>query len=272
MTTPSTRTRIRFVTRLFLATVALCTTLGVRDVGAQTSTGELRRQASRSELETAARVAEQAAASSRDERVRERNLREATSIRDRLKNGDFRPGDRILIRVMQDSTLSDTFTVRLDRVLEVRSIPPISLAGVLDVELKGHLEKEIAKYIKSPTITVTPLVRVAILGAVGRPGFYQLPLDQSMSDVIMQTGGPTANADLQKVVTRRGTGGAVILDGKAMQEALRLSKTVGDVAIRDGDEITVAEKKTSTFNFGAVLQGAVVVAGLLFGVRAARRN
>lgn len=204
---------------------------------AQSSLGEGRRQATRSELEQAARATEQAAAVAPDDRSREKLLGDATALRQRLRNGDFLPGDRIYISVIGDSTLSDTFTVRGDRRLQMPNIPDISLAGVLDSELNEFLTKELARYLKNPTVNATGMVRLTLTGGVARNGFLTFPVDQSLTDVIMTAGGLGPNTQLDKTTIKRS--GKTIIDKKAFQDAIRLGRTVGDLSLRDGDEIDV---------------------------------
>ena len=55
----------------------------------QSVMGEMRRQASRSELEKAAKAAESASLSAPDEKTRQQYRVDAMTIRQRLENGDF---------------------------------------------------------------------------------------------------------------------------------------------------------------------------------------
>ena len=213
--------------------------------------------ATRSELEQAAVAAEQIARNSREDQLRKRKREEAMAIRERLREGDFQPGHRIFITVIGDSALSDTFTVRSDRKLLLPDLPPLPLVGVLDSELQAYLAKEIAKYLRNPTVTATGLLRVSISGAVGSPGFYQLPTDMMISDAIMSAGGPTATANLRAVTVRRG--GTTAIGKTGMDEAIRLGLTLSDVGLRPGDELAVPDKASNTW--GRVWTAATAISG-----------
>jgi polysaccharide biosynthesis/export protein len=210
---------------------------------AQSSLGEGRRQATRAELETAARATEQAATVAPDEKTRERLTRDAEAIRQRLRNGDFLPGDRIFLSVLSDSALSDTFTVRGDRRLQLPNLPDISLAGVLDSELESHIRTELSRFLRNPEVTATGLVRLTLTGAIARNGFLTFPVDQAVTDVIMTAGGLTNSAILDDAEVKRS--GKVLINKKAFREAIRLGRTVGDLSLRDGDEITVPAASTT---------------------------
>lgn len=241
-------------------------------IQAQASIGEMRRQATRAELERAVKVAETASVQAADEKTRKRYLADAQAIRMRLQNGDFVPGDRILLLVQGDTALSDTFTVRGDRVLPLPNIPTISLQGVLDSELEPYLTKELLKYIREVSLEATPLVRISLLG-FPQSNFYTVPVDQAITDVISTAGGwgnPTAVAHTKAVIRRNGQ---VFMDAKATADAVRQNKTVGDMGLRDGDEFYVPDKaSTSSFSFQSVMTAVGGLASLFWLVRTATRS
>jgi protein involved in polysaccharide export with SLBB domain len=191
---------------------------------------------------------------------------EAEMLRDRLKNGDFQPGDRIVLRVQDEPTLTDTFTVRTDRTLLLPNLPAISLQGVLHSELQDLLTKKIAQYIKNPDVQATSLIRVAVLGNVNKPGFYHLPAEMLASEAIMSAGGPGGNADVSKTTVRRN--GAEIIDRKHVATAYARGATLDELNIHSGDEILVGEKSGGA---RATLATVGVISGLLIGIAAIGR-
>ena len=258
-------------TRLLVMTVA-SVALGVlaTTVSAQSSLGEGRRQATRAELETAAKATEQAATVAPDDKTRERLMRDAAGIRQRLRNGDFLPGDRIYISVLSDSALTDTFTVRGDRRLQLPNLPDISLSGVLDSELEPYLTTEIGRFVKNPTVEATGLVRLTITGAVGTNGFLTFPVDQAITDVIMTAGGLGPSAKLDDTEVKRS--GEVIIDKKQFREAVRLGRTVGDLSLRDGDEIQVPSSVATSGRAQTALKAVGAILPLFWMVRWLTRN
>jgi protein involved in polysaccharide export with SLBB domain len=85
------------------------------------------------------------------------------------------------------------------------------------------------------------LTRIAVLGAVGRPGYYALPADILLGDAIMAAGGPSPNADVTRTIVRRGK--SEVLSKGQVQAAIRDGRTLDRMDLRAGDEIVVAEKK-----------------------------
>lgn len=255
------RLTLRLLALLAVAFLATLSNTGA--VGAQSSLGQMRRQATRPELERTANLAEAAASSAPDAKTRERLLADANSIRQRLRNGDFIPGDRILIQVVGDTVLSDTFTVRMDQVLNLPVLPDLSLRGVLDSELEPYLTKHFAKYIRNVDVTATGLLRVYVGGGFTRPGFLTVPVDLALTDLI-NAGGPNSGTDLGKAVVRRGE--KVVVDRGVLRDAIRMGKTVGDISMRDGDEIFMPAQG-SGLNWTTIAGGLSAAMGTYWMIR-----
>lgn len=224
-----------------------------------------RQKASRQDLEAALQRADQAARTTRDGTQRANHQRLAANIRQRLREGDFQPGHRILLAVYGDSSLTDTFTVRADRKLLLPNLPPISMVGVLDSELEPFLTKELSKYLRNATVRAQGLLRLAVLGSVANPGFYSFPMDFIVTDAIMEAGGPTGDAAMERAQIRRS--GDVAVDRKGMQQAFRLGLTLNDVGARPGDELFVPEDRgVSRWQTVAGVLG--VIGGLAWSISA----
>jgi protein involved in polysaccharide export with SLBB domain len=150
-------------------------------------------------------------------------------------------GDRIYLRVLEDTALTDTFAVRAGKMLELPLMPEIPLTGVLRAELQPYLEGKIAQYVRNPTVEVTPLLRVAILGGVGSPGYYNLPADILLSDAVMLAGGPSGSMKLDESKVERL--GVEIYDADAVQQALNQGVTLDRLSLVGGDVVEIGEDK-----------------------------
>jgi hypothetical protein len=189
---------------------------------------------------------------------------EAFALRHRLTEGDFEVGDRVFLVIesaAQGASIpglssQDTVVVQAGRLL--RMPPPIGdidLTGVLFSELTDTVNAHVSKYFRNVVARTTPLLRLSVSGAVVRPGFYYVPADSPISDVIMRTG-QAGNADLSKTEIRRGTN--VLWNRADVQVALADGLTVQSLGLRPGDELVVGEK--SQRNWAPILQiGATVI-------------
>lgn len=234
---------------------ALLTIVGVSDLAAQqrrevpdTTERLPRAQATRAELER--ELAAERTGPNRDARVR--------ALEQRLRDGDIRPGDRIWIEVEGEAELTDTFTVRGNRTLDMPNIPPIDLSGLLRSEVAPKVTEELAKYIRDPVVFVEPLMRVAVLGQVNSPGYYVVPADAPLPDVVMIAGGPSSDAALDKTEVRRT--GTTIRTRDEMEQALAAGTSLDQLNLHSGDEIIVGEKGSAilkTLGYVGSAAGAV---------------
>lgn len=191
---------------------------------------------------------------------------EARLIEVRLREGDFQVGDRIFLRVLEDTSLTDTFPVRAGKTLQLPLMPEIPLQGVLRAELQPYLVEKIGQYVRNPTVEATPLLRVAILGGVGRPGYYNVPADILLSDALMLAGGPGGNVRLDKSKVQRL--GTEIYDADAVQYALNQGVTLDRMSLVGGDVVEIGQDKlgrteTSLRTFGYLLAIPLSIAGVI---------
>ena len=171
--------------------------------------------------------------------LRERARYEAALVRHRLQEGDFQVGDRILLRVDVEEALSDTFVVQEGRMLDLPEIGDVPLSGVLRAELEGHLTDYLARFLRDPVVRARSLVRLAVLGAVNRPGFYFLPSESLVDDALMTAGGPSTSANITDIRIERGED--PIWEGDPLQDAIVEGRTIDQLNLLAGDRILIPD-------------------------------
>jgi protein involved in polysaccharide export with SLBB domain len=196
--------------------------------------------------------------------VQEQSRLEAMLIRQRLEQGDLRVGDRILLLVEGHPTLSDTFNVVAGRKIVLQEIGDIPLEGVLRSELQQHLAQHIGRFVRSPVVRARPLVRLEILGAVGRPGYYAVPSDMLVSDALMLAGGPGGNADVERLRIHRGR--EVLWQGERMRAAVIEGRTLDQLSVQAGDGIFVPERTPRMNTLRDVLVVATGVTSVIWAL------
>jgi hypothetical protein len=187
---------------------------------------------------------------------------EAFLLRSRLQRGDFQDGDRIVVTLLGAMNFNDTITVRAGRMLPLPKMDDMPLEGVLRSELTSRLSSHLARYLRDSSVRATPLLRVAVLGAVRSPGYYYTGADVLLSDVIMKAGGPAGNADVQNITIRRN--GDTIWGAKDTRTAMSDGLSLDRLHLRAGDEVDVAEE--SHFNWTTVFQASAAVLGLVVAI------
>jgi protein involved in polysaccharide export with SLBB domain len=191
----------------------------------------------------------------------ERDGTKGKIIRQRLAEGDILPGDKIRLSVVSDTLLSGTFTVRTDGTIVAPNIDPINVKGVLRSELEAHLAKELARYLRNPTVTASSLMRIAVSGSVGRPGFYDLPPESAASDAIVAAGGIGGDGDVQKTIVRRNA--EPLYEKQDVREFFVSGASLDQMGLHTGDEFFVGRRGSAN-----VLPIIGAVTGIAFAVAA----
>jgi hypothetical protein len=194
--------------------------------------------------------------------ARERVMRELALVRSRLTDGDFRVGDRLLVVLTRDSAMTDTAAVRDSLMVTIANLPDVSVRGVLRSELNERLRDHVAKYIRQPEVRANLLTRVAISGGVGRPGFFSVPPDRPLTEMVMVAGGPVQGAMLDRIEITRGR--TTYLRGRNAKRAVKEGRTLDELGVRSGDEIRIPVQKG--FNWATITQGLFAVSSIAFGV------
>jgi len=129
-----------------------------------------------------------------------------------LPINDYKIGakDVLEIKVFELPELSQTVRVAEDGSVSLSLLGKVQVAGLTAQEL----EKELAsildqKYTQAAHVTVfiKEYQRVAVLGAIGRPGMYELVGPTTILQIISQAGGLTPQAMNELYVFRKGKGG-----------------------------------------------------------------
>lgn len=189
---------------------------------------------------------------------------EAAAVRRRLQEGDFRVGERVAVRISAATFIADTPMVQKDRSIIIKELPPLSLVGVLRSELQPTVQRHVARYIRDPQVATQALVQVQISGEVKNPGFYAIPPETPIADVMQVAGGPTQNADFGKSEILRN--GKQVMDGKNLRTAITAGQTVEQTRILPGDDIRVGFRQNR--NWLQVVQTMTFAVSAVLGLRA----
>ena len=192
--------------------------------------------------------------------VRSRAQLDAATAHHRLEYGDFQPGDRFFLSISGGVVLTDTVTVLNGPSISIKDVGVIPLTGVLRSELRDYLGKQVLRYVRNATVDAEPLISVAMLGAIAKPGFYSFPAGLSLADAVMRAGGPiTGTTDLDKTEVRRGD--AVIMDARRVRSALSGGVSFDRLNMRSGDQVDFGEKKG--ISYLAVIQTTAGIISVL---------
>ena len=176
-----------------------------------------------------------AASPAYSEATRAKASRYVVQLERRLQDGDLRAGDRLMLQVTGSVPVNDTLTVLDGRIIELPRFGSLSVAGVLRSELEVKVRECVGATVRDATVSVRPLVRIAVYGSVGAPGYQAVPLETRIDDLLMLAGGPTAEADPNRMRVMRGD--AVVLEPLDVLAAIADGHTVGRLGLEEGDRL-----------------------------------
>ena len=142
---------------------------------------------------------------------------------------------------------------------------------MLRSEIEAYLIEQVGRYVRDPQIKVRPLIRLTFMGAVGKPGFYQMDADKMLSDALMDAGGIGNGTELKDSKVTRGD--ETIIDGDAFAKAVTDGVNLDQLNLRAGDVIDVGQKSKKdwfmTLRTFAVIPALILSSyglGKLFGI------
>ncbi|HKS05730.1 MAG TPA: hypothetical protein VJR92_05415 [Gemmatimonadaceae bacterium] len=187
----------------------------------------------------------------------------ARNIRARLAAGDFREGNRLVVEITNavNTTTTDTITVRPNQTILFK--PPVvgelALNGVLRSEVEAKVAEHVAKWYRTPTVRVTPLIRLGIIGSVLQAGYKDMSPTALITDIVNRAGGYSATADPDKIIVKRGTD--IVWEASEVRIALTEGYSIDRFSLRDGDQIEVPQKQQR--NWMTTVQFVIGTASLL---------
>jgi polysaccharide export outer membrane protein len=165
------------------------------------------------------------------------------------------PGDLVRIQIWREQDLSGDFPVDESGVVTLPLVGPKRVTGTPIPQLRDQLIEAYRVHLRNPSINITPLRRVNVLGEVARPGLYPVDPTVSLAGVVALAGGATPTGDLRRIRIVRG--------GQVLTEHAATTQTVSSMDVRSGDQIYVDRRgwfdRNSTFVVSALLSITSIV-------------
>jgi polysaccharide export outer membrane protein len=159
------------------------------------------------------------------------------------------------VYVWREGDLSGDFPV--DEVGRVT----LPMLGVVKVEglqwyaLRDSLLSLYSRQLRNPSVMLTPLRRVQVLGEVPKPGNYLADPTLSLAGLVALAGGATAGGDLHRVRVVRG--------GKTIVKSASVESILLTADVRSNDQIFVDRRAWIERNGAFVASALISTAGIL---------
>ena len=161
--------------------------------------------------------------------AQQQNAAKASAVQEYLQ-----PGDVVKLWVWREEEMSGEFLVPETGVVV---FPKIGAQKVTDQAMPGlrdALLAEFQKYLRNPSIEISFLRRVNVLGAVRKPGVYALDPTMTVAMALAMAEGTTADGRADRVELQR--------DGEKLVANITQKTKIGDLPIRSGDQLFVPER------------------------------
>lgn len=153
---------------------------------------------------------------------------------------ELRRGDILRIVVWRQPEFSGEFEVGSAGALVHPLYQDVTVAGLTLPAARQRLSEFLQTYLQGAQLVVEPLSNVTVSGEVRQPNVYHLAWGTTVSEAVGHAGGPTTEADLDKV--------RLIRDGVEYELSMRQALSpMGNIEVVSGDQIFV--NSLSTFSF-----------------------
>lgn len=184
---------------------------------------------------------------------------------DNKPKNEFYRGDAVRISVIEVVKRSDRQSISIDGDYTIDKAGYIMLPVIGRIKVVGHdrfsLTKQIKElyspYFKDPFITITPLIRLTLMGAFNQPGSYRISPESSLWELIAMAGGPKESCDLTTIRVERG--GAIEMEN--LLEHFEKGYSLDDIGIKSGDQII--SKEISNFGISDVMSYTTFIMSML---------
>jgi polysaccharide export outer membrane protein len=159
------------------------------------------------------------------------------------------PGDQLQIFVWRNPEVSVAIPVRPDGKISTPLVEDMVAIGKTPTELARDLEKALAKYIRTPLVTVivTGFVgtfgeQIRVVGQAANPKALSYRQNMTLLDVIIEVGGLTEDAAGNRAKLIRQVGGNKTVLQVRLQDLIEGDITK-NVAMRPGDIIIIPQTR-----------------------------
>jgi polysaccharide biosynthesis/export protein len=170
----------------------------------------------------------------------------------------LQPGDVIRVAIWREEDLSGEFRVDENGTVTFPLLGERSVVGIPFSVLRSDLTDEYRVHLRNPSIMLTPLRRINVLGEVNQPGLYNVDPTVTLAGVVALAGGANQVGDINRI--------RIVRDGSTVQERASATSTVNAMDIRSGDQILIDRRgwfeRNSTFVVSALLSVTSIVISL----------
>ncbi|MDT8368541.1 MAG: polysaccharide biosynthesis/export family protein [Longimicrobiales bacterium] len=166
----------------------------------------------------------------------------------------LKPGDIVRLAIWREPTFSGDFTVDEAGYVTLPRIGQIQVTDFTPPELQANLLARYRTFLRNPSIEISILKRIRILGSVQQPGLYPVDATVSLADALALAGGVTPDGKQDKIELRRA--------GETVVTELTPESQISAMSLISGDQLFVPERSWISRNsgvFAATISAVVTI-------------
>jgi polysaccharide export outer membrane protein len=176
----------------------------------------------------------------------------------------LRPGDAVRVEIWREGELSGEFLVNVNGTITLPLLGEVKVTEIPANRLRDVLTERYRVNLRNPSINVTPLRRVNVLGEVQKPGIYGVDPTITLAGVVALAGGTTPDGDLNQIQIMR--------EGQVIRERVGAATTLSGADIRSGDQVMVNRRSWLARNTPFVVSALLSVTSIITSIIIATSN
>lgn len=165
------------------------------------------------------------------------------------------PGDLLSVEIWREEDLSGQFVIDHDGFVVLPMLGELQVTHLPFRDLRDSLLTAYRRELRNPSITITPLRRIYVLGAVNEPGMLAVDPTVFLDGVIARAGGANEIGDLRRI--------QLVRDGQVIREDLSHNTAISRLDVRSGDQIIVGRRSWFDRNSTVLVSAVVSVASII---------
>ena len=170
----------------------------------------------------------------------------------------LQPGDLIKIEVWREEDLSGEFSVDENGIVVLPLLGEKQVTDIPIRRLRDMLLDEYRVQLRNPSIQITPLRTVLVMGEVNKPGPYEVDPTTTLIGVVALAEGATGAGNLKRI--------QIVRDGIIISERVEAASTLDNLKVRSGDQIVVGARSWFARNTTFIVSVLLAIPSLIYTI------
>lgn len=170
------------------------------------------------------------------------------------------PGDVLRVEIWREGDLSGEFPVDPTGTVTLPLLGPQPASSMRWPEFRERLMEAYREQLKAPSIVLTPLRQVFVLGEVNQPGLYFVDPTVTLAGAVARAGGASPQGDLRRM--------RLVREGRTIVDELPVEDALFAADVRSRDQIFVGRRSWFERNSSFLITAALSVTSIIVSLTA----